>query len=34
VRPQLHQSAIRPERYALFVLVFAALACLVVLATA
>jgi hypothetical protein len=34
MRPQLHQSAIRPQRYALFILAFAALACLVVLATA
>jgi hypothetical protein len=34
MRPQLHQSAIRPQHYALFVLGFAALACLIVLATA
>jgi hypothetical protein len=34
MRPDLHQTAIRPHRYALFVLAFAALACLIVLATA
>jgi hypothetical protein len=33
MRPDLHQTAIRPHRYALFVLAFAVVACLVVLAT-